>query len=283
VKNELSHHDWQALSAYLDHQLNSKDQARLEQRLATDADLKDALDDLHRIRSLLRSQPILRAPRNFTLTPQMAGLPRRTPAYPALRLVAALASVMLVVLIVGDLLGQSATPAAAPALMEMREVLESAPGSADQSQAPQESGVYTAYLSPSAELEPAAPLAKQAVPQASSPPPEAALKAMVTATPVARPAEEALEAALYPTPLPQAADQVPAAAELADLPEITTEAEAGAYEVETFAVQAVESDAAMFKPQIFGVDRRIWRAAEILVALLALGAGLAWWSLRRRP
>jgi anti-sigma factor RsiW len=281
VKNELSFHDLQALSAYLDRQLDAKEQAHLEQRLKTDADLRDALDDLRRMQSLLRSQPILRAPRNFTLTPEMAGSPRKVPAYPVFRLVAAFASVLLVVLILGDLLGRSASPAAAPALMEMREAMQAAPEPADQAQAPLESGASTVYLYPPAELEAAAPLAKKADAQAT-PPPEAALEAAVIATPTVESAEAALQTNLVPIPSSEAADQAAAEAKLAEQPEITDEATADTLHVETFAVQAVESEAAPLEPQIFGIEQRLWRAAEILLALLAVGAGLAWWSLHRR-
>jgi hypothetical protein len=80
-------------------------------------ELRSALEELRRTRAVLRSQPRRRAPRNFTLTPQMAA--RRAPGaawparlFPAMRLSSALASALLAVVLLADLLGVS--PAAAP-------------------------------------------------------------------------------------------------------------------------------------------------------------------------
>ena len=74
MKTKLSTRDRQALSAYLDGQLAPRQRRRLEERLQQEPALQDALDGLRHTRSILRSQPKLRAPRNFTLTPEMAGL-----------------------------------------------------------------------------------------------------------------------------------------------------------------------------------------------------------------
>jgi anti-sigma factor RsiW len=77
-------HDVKLLSAYLDEQLSQADVARLETRLQRDPDLRAVMDDLSQSRALLRKLPQRRAPRNFTLSPEMAGvrapLPRAVPA-----------------------------------------------------------------------------------------------------------------------------------------------------------------------------------------------------------
>jgi hypothetical protein len=92
----MNRRDMELLSSYLDGQLKPSDSARLEARLASDADLRTVLDDLRAARGLLRQLPMRKAPRNFTLTPKMVGknppLPR---SYPAFRFVTALASLML--------------------------------------------------------------------------------------------------------------------------------------------------------------------------------------------
>ena len=62
----ISDRDWEAISAYLDGELNPKERARLDARLQANADLRAALEDLRRTRTVLRSQPRLHAPRNFT-------------------------------------------------------------------------------------------------------------------------------------------------------------------------------------------------------------------------
>ncbi len=90
--------DVELLSAYLDGQLSPADVVRLEARLAVDKDLKAVLDDLRPTRSLLRQLPSRRAPRNFTLTPKMAGIRPPPPrAYSALRFATALAGLLFVV------------------------------------------------------------------------------------------------------------------------------------------------------------------------------------------
>jgi anti-sigma factor RsiW len=85
--------DLELLSAYLDGGLNPSDSARFESRLASDENLRSALDNLRATRGLLLQLPARRAPRNFTLTPQMAGVKPPTPrAVPVFRFATALAT-----------------------------------------------------------------------------------------------------------------------------------------------------------------------------------------------
>lgn len=104
---QISSRDWEALSAYLDGQLAQKERAHLEARLQEDAALRSGLEELRRTRAVLRRQPGLRAPRNFTLTPHMAGLRtgRRTAnsAFTTLRLASLLATLFFVIVFIGDL------------------------------------------------------------------------------------------------------------------------------------------------------------------------------------
>ena len=108
MTSKISPREWEDLSAYLDGQLNPKRRARLEAGLQESEELRAALEELRRTRILLRSQPKLRAPRNFTLTPEMAGLRRSgrmvSGAYPVLRLASVLAAIFFVMLFAGDLL-----------------------------------------------------------------------------------------------------------------------------------------------------------------------------------
>ncbi len=107
MKKQISSRDWETLSVYLDGQVRPRARASLEARLQTDPSLSAALDELRRTRNVLRSLPRLRAPRNFTLTPQMAGQPRviASRLYPAFRLASALASLLFVLVVAGDFLG----------------------------------------------------------------------------------------------------------------------------------------------------------------------------------
>jgi hypothetical protein len=109
MTKNISMREWEALSAYLDDQLSAKERARLETRLNQAAELRSALEDLRRTRAVLRSQPRVRAPRNFTLTPDMVGIKsrpvRRAPAYPFFRFASALAGFLFLLVLVGDLTG----------------------------------------------------------------------------------------------------------------------------------------------------------------------------------
>ena len=96
------------LSSYLDGQLLPQDQRRVEAALAGDAALAASLATLRYAKTLLAAAPRMPAPRPFTLTEAMIGRSRQRrgwldwlqPAY--LRGAAALAAVMLMVLVVGD-------------------------------------------------------------------------------------------------------------------------------------------------------------------------------------
>src|SRR5512142_1758722 len=73
MRAQISNRDYEQLSAYIDGQLSPAERRKLEERLRARTDLQVALDEMNRTRSLLRSAPRRRAPRNFTLTPAMVG------------------------------------------------------------------------------------------------------------------------------------------------------------------------------------------------------------------
>lgn len=114
----LSTSDWEKLSAYLDGQLSASEQTRLTQRLEARPELKRALEDLRQTRLILRSAPRRRAPRNFTLTPQM--VPQRRTSWfnlvPSLGLTSAFSTLVLIIsLLLPRLQAGAALTAAAPA------------------------------------------------------------------------------------------------------------------------------------------------------------------------
>ena len=95
--------DFELLSAYLDGQLSDNDRRRVEQLLHSRPDLKTTLDELRRTRAVLRMAPRRRAPRNFTLTPEMVGekpgrkpQPRNTGLFPAFSFASAFATIVLI-------------------------------------------------------------------------------------------------------------------------------------------------------------------------------------------
>ena len=110
-----SFRDVEQLSAFLDWQLSRAKQTRLEARIQSDPALAAALSDLRQARTILRRTPKRRAPRNFTLTPKMAGIRPPVPrAVPALSWASAVAMLMFVLTLGTNLLGQLSSRAAAP-------------------------------------------------------------------------------------------------------------------------------------------------------------------------
>lgn len=109
MNRTISPQDIELLSAYLDRELSANQMAEVEVRLQTESELKDLFVELRRTRQVLRSLPVMRAPRNFTLTPEMAGIkPRRENRlvlwFNRLRLSSALAAILLVLVLMGDFL-----------------------------------------------------------------------------------------------------------------------------------------------------------------------------------
>ncbi|MEA4908157.1 MAG: zf-HC2 domain-containing protein [Anaerolineaceae bacterium] len=98
MNGNLSSHDWQLLSEYLDGELSPRDRQALEQRLQQQAELRAGLEELRTTRDALRSVPMRRVPRNFTLTPEMVQV--RRPVLPGLFNVLRLSSAAAAVLVI---------------------------------------------------------------------------------------------------------------------------------------------------------------------------------------
>jgi hypothetical protein len=115
-----SSRDLERLSAYLDGQLPQADRSRLELRIRSDPDFASALADLRQTQGLLRRTPRRRAPRNFTLTPKMAGIRPPVPRLvPVLSWASAVAALFFICTLGAGLIGQlsfgaAATSASAP-------------------------------------------------------------------------------------------------------------------------------------------------------------------------
>lgn len=73
MKPNLSPEALLALSAYIDDALDAPDKAALEQRLATDEQLRRELDSLRQTVALLQQLSPIKAPRDFTLDPAVYG------------------------------------------------------------------------------------------------------------------------------------------------------------------------------------------------------------------
>jgi anti-sigma factor RsiW len=194
MKNKISPSEWEALSAYLDNQLAPKARAQLQSQLETRADLRQAFQGLRRTRAAVRYAPRPRAPRHFTLTPEMAGVRSRSRsapgAYPVLRLASVLATIFFLIVFMGDLVSTRLQPAALPiAQMAKEQGAPNAPiiglggGVAEDAQAVVEAPApeAPALEAPSAEAT-AAPESLQM--EAS---PEAFAKGSISVTPVGDP------------------------------------------------------------------------------------------------
>jgi len=183
MTTQITPREWEALSAYLDGQLAPKERQLLEVRLQARADLRAALEELRRTREVLRRRLPVRAPRNFTLTPEMAGIRQKArpglSLFPTMRLASVLSTFLFVLVVMGDLFLGSRL--GAPSIMV-----------AEQRQAAQ---VQTE--APAVEAPPAAA-------------PEVALQAPapVSAEPTAQALAKSFESA-NPTPLAELAQPIP--------------------------------------------------------------------------
>ncbi|MEX1247528.1 MAG: hypothetical protein WEA61_03535 [Anaerolineales bacterium] len=118
MMNRLPAREIEQLSAYLDKELAQRERALLEQRLKFEPALARALKELESVRASLRRAPQRKAPRNFTLTPAMlAGRQVAFVGWGSLNLISAAATVLLLVVLVGDFWagGQLGFGPAAPA------------------------------------------------------------------------------------------------------------------------------------------------------------------------
>jgi len=115
MKTQITSRDWEILSAYLDDQISAPERLAIETRLVNNPELSQSLDELRQTRMILRGLPKLRAPRNFMLTPAMAG--QRAGAsmsygmYPVLRLAATLATLFFFIVTAGGLALRFTLPA----------------------------------------------------------------------------------------------------------------------------------------------------------------------------
>ncbi len=131
--------DDELLSAYLDDELSPAERAKLERRLQADSTLRLTLEGLRRIKTRLAGLPPVKPPRNFTLTPKMAGQPvrRPSPLFPILNWATGIAAVLFAMLVAADLgagylaSGRLAEPNLAQAPLAM-EAPTSEPEAADE-------------------------------------------------------------------------------------------------------------------------------------------------------
>jgi hypothetical protein len=112
-----SFRDVEQLSAYLDGRLTQVEKTRLEARLQADPTLEALWGDLRNARSTLRRTPKHSVPRNFTISPRMAGIRPPVPRLvPLFSWASAVAAFLFIITLGGTLVGQISSGTAAPML-----------------------------------------------------------------------------------------------------------------------------------------------------------------------
>jgi hypothetical protein len=242
MKTNIPNRDWELLSEYLDQQLSPGKQSKLELRMQQEPELRTALEDLRRTRYILRSAPRMKAPRNFTLKPHM--VPQRKPrrAYPFFQLASAMATVLLLLVFVGEMFDTGmGTPMAQPEVMPMSppEPMEAAEAFVMEEAVEGESLDFAegaGEKSPQAEREPSI----AAMPESDTPPSEPGEELRLLAEP------EVLD---------------PEAALVEPVPSVAVDTDT--YQEDTF------------------LGLTLWRLLQISLAVIAVASGLAALYFRR--
>ncbi|MFQ5617144.1 MAG: hypothetical protein ACE5GO_11895 [Anaerolineales bacterium] len=274
MNTQLSPKDWDALSAYLDNALSDRERKRLEARLRARADLRAALDELQQTRLVLRSAPRLRVPRNFTLTPAIAGLrPVRPGLYAAFRLAFTMASILLALVIAGDFL--TGTPRSI-ALLDSTPVAENL---AVEQTTDEEVGIVGEPTAGAAEAEPPVETIEKAVevePPLENAAPEVAVDAGPSATgDVEGEAQDAVRTTALPT-------QVLAVGEATVTEKAAGSVDTPASDAPTPTPETV-AESPMEQPDDTPAEGGSpWRLLQVLFGSIVLVSGLVMFYLRRR-
>lgn len=112
------------LSAWLDGALNDHEAAQLKAELAHSAEMQAALVQLRQVRAMLKSLPHQKAPRHYTLNPQMVtqkAAPLRL--FNTLRLSSGMAALAMLAFFIGSLIWQQPLATAALQPQKMNEAL----------------------------------------------------------------------------------------------------------------------------------------------------------------
>ncbi len=195
--DHLPQRDLERLSAYLDGELSDLERVRLEARLQEEDRLQGALQELQGTVSIMRSLPQVAPPRNFTLSPEMAGQREVGWRYPAMQFATALAAALLVAVIAFDALSPSVgmmagAPAAPAERMEAPLAMEAqgTPAPLTEAAADERAAQVTATATPEAEEG----MAKEESDRAPSPSPQP-----TQAPPEGAPAEPSADREAGPT------------------------------------------------------------------------------------
>ncbi|MBN1537894.1 MAG: hypothetical protein JW908_14240 [Anaerolineales bacterium] len=297
MKKKLTFHDWEALSAFLDGRLSLADKSRLESRLTKEPELREGLEGLQHTRTLLRNSPKIRAPHNFTLTRQMAGMKeKQTPGYiyPWLKFSTVIASILFVFALLGDFFVNQTTP------ITPLQVHEMAPVALPNEEAVAEQEMSAAY--PTMPLAGTTPIPTEAAAEKSFELSNAPMEPLPSTMPSVMEMEasdETEEMPVLSAPFTEEEDMQPREAVTAS--DIEGEMETGAKiptsEMETMADQATQTEEIKPEsseetmamgygeaPESYPPSREInvWRVLQIVFGLLIIIFGVTAFFLRTK-
>lgn len=256
----ITDREFEALSAYMDGELSKKARSQLETQLETNQELQETFEQLQRTRSVIRSLPKMRAPRNYFLTPEMAGVVQKThKAFPILRLASVLATLVLILVFMGDIFVLPTLT-----LSESEAVQFAAPAASEAIQPVLEAEIVESQL-PEA---PAEGESDRAMSEEPAPPPAAA-EAMEMVEEEAAPVEKTQPLSTLAAPAEELADDLGGIAEPEETPLLVV------------ATQVVEPP---FAPgDKSGIDiGSVIRYTEIGLLIIALSTGLTAFYIYRR-
>ena len=175
------------LSAYLDGRTSRAELALVERHLKSCTDCARTLATLSATVAAVKQLPRVRAPRSFALPRSMAKQPRSTPwLYPLLRTATALATLLLVIAVAGDVytrftLFSTSAPMVAPAALPSTSIAMQAAATPAQESAPRAAQLPTSQAL--AVQPPAAPAPQAAAPLTSGTTASGARQAAATPAP----------------------------------------------------------------------------------------------------
>jgi hypothetical protein len=296
----------EALSAYVDNQLNFVERRKVEELIASNPTYAQEVEELRLLKSWIRELPTPAPRRSFTLDPAIAPRPRRL-LFPTLRWATVAAAVLLMLTLSVDALsilggmggagsatsataggGTAATAASPAALAQDFRSEESAaggatasPGAATMMAQPQQSGPATGAASPAAGAA-ASPDSAEAVPE-SDVPEGAEENAGAAAMSSPSTAEDGAEASTTGDDA-STADDTAGQALSAPSPvaggEAANVAEPSLSDSQSSALETVDTEITTARDSSFPLTT--WRIAQLvlLATTVALGTG-AWLASRR--
>ena len=306
-------HDWvrERMSPFLDGQLSGEEAARFETHVRSCAECREEFEALRTTRQLLRTMPMARLPRAFTLeaVPKRVALPR---AFFFLRAASGVAAAVFVALLAASavLPVSGSAPAAAPAALRAAQPAATAPAdgqhpaaAAAASQAPQREAPAAAESKAAPAGGAAAPALPGTVPAATPQGQLTAPQAPAAAPPAAAAPAPALGLAqAVPTPRPSvpgqpsaptverpatsntgtAADTSRGSAEPSSTVQPgPTPFEPGSSSVTTQAETPAEASSPRDQGRLTHLLLPFQFATGALTLVLALASGAVWWAHRR--